>query len=259
MDFRPLTYTLAARYLFPVEGEPIRDGRLSVERGRIARVGPDDGRSVDLDLGNAAVVPGFINAHTHLELSSIPPPAHAENEISWLRRVIGQRGGKSIDDLKDTVAFNLRQVLRAGTTTLADTTTAGLSWEFVAHAKVRGIVFAELIGLKRPRGEQTDLDAQMWLAAIRPESKVASCCLPGLSPHAPYSTAGWLYYRAVGSRLPLLTHLAEMPEERELLETRDGPLRTFLEDLGHGTIIGNRSAPVPPITSAAAHCGKATG
>jgi cytosine/adenosine deaminase-related metal-dependent hydrolase len=55
---------------------------------------------------------------------------------------------------------------------------------------------------------------------------------PGLSPHAPYSTAGWLYRKAAASRLPLATHLAELPEEAELLSHRSGPLRTFLEELG---------------------------
>lgn len=232
MTIRSLNYTLAARLVFPVEGEPIRDGRLSIEAGRIARVGRDDGRLVDLDLGNAAIVPGFINAHTHLELSKIAPLAPVENEIEWLRRVVDQRRGKTIDDLKDAASLHLNQAIRAGTTTLADTTAAGLSWEIVAEAPVRGIVFAEVIGLQDSRSERTDLDAQIWLSSIRPETKVAASCIPGLGPHAPYSTAGRLYHRAVASRLPLSTHLAEMPEERQLLETRDGPLRLFLEDLG---------------------------
>ena len=62
--------------------------------------------------------------------------------------------------------------------------------------------------------------------------QVAACARPGLSPHAPYSTSGWLYHKAVSSRTPLSTHLAEMPEELRLLKYRDGPLRSFLEELG---------------------------
>jgi cytosine/adenosine deaminase-related metal-dependent hydrolase len=93
------------------------------------------------------------------------------------------------------------------------------------------VVFAELIGLKRFLGLQTSDEAWNWLSTIRPENQVAACARPGLSPHAPYSTSDWLYYKAAGSRLPLSTHLAEMPEELRLLEHRDGPLRQFLEDL----------------------------
>src|SRR5207247_620316 len=85
--------------------------------------------------------------------------------------------------------------------------------------------------LRRARGLQTDDAAWRWLGSIRPENQVAACARVGLSPHAPYSTSGWLYYKAASSRLPLSTHLAEMPEELRLLEHRDGPLREFLEDL----------------------------
>jgi cytosine/adenosine deaminase-related metal-dependent hydrolase len=234
---RPTALTLGARYLFPVEGPPIADGRLTIEAGRIARVGPSEGRKADLDLGNVAIVPGFVNAHTHLELSPLDPDpvpgvVEAEEEIRWLRRVIGQRRGRSPEVLRDVVGRNLSASIAAGTTQLADTTTAGLSWEAVAGAPVRGVVFAELIGLKRARGLETSEVAWDWLASIGPGAQEAARARPGLSPHAPYSTAGWLYHKAAASRRPLATHLAEMPEELELLERRDGPLRAFLEELG---------------------------
>ena len=104
----------------------------------------------------------------------------------------------------------------------------------MAEAPLRGVVYHELIGLNRLRGIETSGAAFDWLAEVRrdcatqPEPKTR----PGLSPHAPYSTAGWLYDRAAASNLPLSTHLAEMPEELELLATRGGPLRGFLEGLG---------------------------
>jgi cytosine/adenosine deaminase-related metal-dependent hydrolase len=233
---RPSPLTLGARYLFPVEGPPIAGGRLTIESGRIRRVGPADGGRADLDLGNVAIVPGFVNAHTHLELSPLDPggdgPGATEAEIGWLRRVIGQRRGRSPEMLRDVIGRNLAASLAAGTTLLADTTTAGLSWDAVAAAPVRGVVYAELIGLNRMRGLQTVEGAWDWLATIGPGAREAARARPGLSPHAPYSTAGWLYQRAAASRLPLSTHLAEMPEELELLERRDGPLRVFLEELG---------------------------
>ena len=233
---RTSALTLGARYLFPVEGPPIAGGLLAIEGGKIARVGPSDGRTPDIDLGNVAIVPGFVNAHTHLELSPLDPgpagPEAHEPEIPWLRRVIGQRRGSSAEALGEAVMRNLEASLAAGTTQLADTTTAGLSWDALADAPVRGVVFAELIGLRRERGLQTVEGAWDWLATVRDGSSEASHVRPGLSPHAPYSTAGWVYQKAAFSRLPLATHLAEMPEELELLERRDGPLRAFLEELG---------------------------
>ncbi|WP_406700705.1 amidohydrolase family protein [Singulisphaera sp. Ch08] len=231
--------TLSARYVFPVEGEPIADGCLTIQDGRIAWVGSARERVADLDLGNFAIVPGFVNTHTHLELSAIEGPNQnhlgeqaVEDEVDWLLRVVEQRKKGSTEELQAAVGRNLEESIRAGTTSLADTTTAGLSWDQVAEAPMRAVVFAELIGLKRARGLQTSAEAWDWIGSIRPEAQVIANARPGLSPHAPYSTSGWLYHKAAASRLPLSTHLAEMPEELELLERGSGALRAFLEKLG---------------------------
>jgi len=236
---REETLNLGARYVFPVEGPPIENGVVAIERGRIRWVGPSGERSADLDLGNTAILPGFVNAHTHLELSHLadddrPPDAtEPEDEVAWLRRVIDQRRTGSEQSLQEAAARNVRASVEAGTTQLADITTAGSSWGAVTSAPLRAVVFAEIIGLKRYRGLESNNDAWKWLGAVQPDRRAPSSrARAGLSPHAPYSTAGWLYHSAAASRLPLTTHLAEMPEELRLLEHRDGPLRQFLEDLG---------------------------
>ena len=226
--------TLAARYVVPVEGEPIPDGRLTIRGGRIAAVGPSGMASADVELGNVALLPGFVNAHTHLELSGIEnrPPGVPEDQVEWLARVIAQRRSGGPGDLADAVDRHLEAALDAGTTLLADTATAGSSWGAVASAPVRALVFAEILGLKRTRGLETNRNAWDWIGTLSPADQVAANARPGLSPHAPYSTAGWLYHRAASTRLPLSTHLAELPEELELLGSRCGRLRGFLEDLG---------------------------
>ena len=227
------TLTIRARYVYPVEGPPIENGCLTIETAGSpgwARPASDGATS---NLGNVAIVPGFVNAHTHLELESLGQPGcDEENEVSWLRHVVDQRRAGSEETMRATREANVKASIDAGTTLLADIATAGLSWESVAAAPLRAVVFAELIGLKRDRGLEISDMAWKWLGSIRPETQVAACARPGLSPHAPYSTAGWLYHKAVASRMPLSTHLAEMPEELRLLQHRDGPLRGFLEDLG---------------------------
>ena len=227
------TLTIGARYVYPVEGPPIANGCLTIEHGRIAWVGNSSDRSCDMNLGNVAIVPGFVNAHTHLELASLSQPGcDEENEVSWLRHVVAQKRAGREEAIRATAQQNVKASTDAGTTLLADIATAGVSWESVATAPMRAVVFAELIGMKRDRGLEISELAWKWLGSIRPETQVAACARPGLSPHAPYSTAGWLYHKAVASRMPLSTHLAEMPEELRLLQHRDGPLRRFLEDLG---------------------------
>src|SRR5271165_6412320 len=81
------TLILQARYVFPVEGLPIEDGVVVLQQGRIGWVGPARERAGDLDLGNVAIMPGLVNAHTHLELASLDatttPSAQTtvENEV----------------------------------------------------------------------------------------------------------------------------------------------------------------------------------
>src|SRR5207245_10603797 len=112
--------SLAARYPFPGEAEPIADGLLAIEGGRIATVEPRNGRTADLDLGNVAIAPGFVNAHTHLELSPIDPlsdrPDGTEDEVAWLRRVVAQRRGGGPDDLRAAIGRNLAATVAAGPT-----------------------------------------------------------------------------------------------------------------------------------------------
>lgn len=227
------TFTLAARLAVPVEGPPITDSIVTVRNGRIAEVAPRGGRQADLDLGNSAIIPGLVNAHTHLELQPLSDPAAApENQVNWLRRVVQQRREVPDAEARATCIRNAAAAVKAGTTLLADITTAGASWDAISAAPCRATVFSEVIGLRRERAMETNQRAWDWMASIRPEAQVAACARLGISPHAPYSTAGWLYRRAAESRLPLTTHLAEMDEERELLQNGTGPLRDFLRELG---------------------------
>ena len=229
--------SLTARYVFPVEGEPIPNGWISIIDGAISRVGRSHGVRPDFDLGNVAILPGFVNAHTHLDLSKIEPKADradgSEDEMRWLRRVVEQRRRTMADESRSAVADNIASSLAAGTTAVADISPGGFSWNPIADSPLRGIVFAEVLGLRRMRGIQTNEQAWTWIASLSiGDDEPIRRLRPGLSPHAPYSTAGWIYERASAGNLPLSTHLAEMPEERQLLETLDGPLRDFLKEIG---------------------------
>src|SRR5262249_53436777 len=152
-----------------------------------------------------------------------------EDEIAWLSRVVARRRRGTPEKSRAAAWRNVAAALRAGTTLVADITTAGASWGAGASAPLRGVGFAGGVGLKRERALQSSQEAWEWIATVTPEVQVTACARPGLSPHAPYSTTGWLYRRAAESRLPLATHLAEMPEELELLERGTGRLRKFLE------------------------------
>ena len=234
MTARATSFTMTARYVFPVAGPPIEGGWISVIDGVISRVGRPYGVRPDYDLGNVAILPGFVNAHTHLDLSPIPRLGDGpEDQVGWLRRMVAARRGTSPESTSETIRRNVEASVAAGTTGIADITPAGRSWEDLAGAPLRGVAFAEVLGLKRMRGIETTQDAWDWISSLDIDDDGPTRRLrPGLSPHAPYSTAGWIYERAAAGKLPLSTHLGELPEELTLLETRRGPLRDLLEEIG---------------------------
>ena len=233
------TRTLGARWIFPGTSPPISDGRITIADGRIVRVGgAESAFPVDLDLGDVAIVPGFVNAHTHLELGPIPweEATGPENEVEWLGRVIRSRYDLSREATAALIRRNLRQVIESGTTTVADISTAGQSWDTVAESPVWGTVFAEVSwsvgcsGWARP-GKPLRIGSPRCpprSTPTTPRARPAPVSVP-TPPTAP--PAGFIPPRNV-LVYPITSHIGEMPEEREFLTSRTGPLRGFVERLG---------------------------
>ncbi|MBI3463421.1 MAG: amidohydrolase family protein [Planctomycetes bacterium] len=159
----PRELTLRARYVFPVDGPPIPGGIVRVTGERISHVGPAD-RDPDIDLGNAAIVPGFVNAHTHLELSSLRAKGMGAGEFTdWLRRVIEARRGQSATEVAHAIGRGVDACLASGTTLVGDISTGGKSWQVLSRSGLRAVVFCELLGLGLSRAAETAKAAGQFL------------------------------------------------------------------------------------------------
>jgi len=222
-------WSLRARWVFPVSGPPIPDGIVTVDGERIVAVGARADRTPDLDLGNTAVLPGLVNAHTHLDLSGMrglaPPSA---DFTGWLRQVIAHRRARSPEQVQAGIQAGLTECLRFGTTLLGDIASEGGSWEKLVEAPLRAVVFRELLGLTTERARDAGRDALEWRAS-HPET---ATCRPGFSPHAPYSFRAEFLPFLASLPGPLTIHLAESAAELELLERQSGPFVPFLAERG---------------------------
>jgi cytosine/adenosine deaminase-related metal-dependent hydrolase len=226
-------WTLTARWVFPVAGPPLERGWVTVAGDRIAAVGAHRDRRPDVDLGNVAVLPGLVNAHTHLDLTGMRGLAAPSADFTgWLRQVVAHRRGRSPEQVQADVREGLADSLWYGTTLLGDISGNGMSWKALTEAPLRAVVFLELLGLPYERVEPVRVNANAWLESHR----ATPTCRPGLSPHAPYSVHVNLFTEAnemaQEQALPLATHLAETAEELELLREHRGPFVRFLEELG---------------------------
>ncbi|MEE9602188.1 MAG: amidohydrolase family protein [Thermoguttaceae bacterium] len=227
--------TLKARYVFPVASEPIPDGSVTIEAGRIMAVGKTTGKTEDL--GNVAILPGLINAHTHLDLSDLDQPLGRPGlrMVDWIRLVIEHRRNNPLAP-RLAVRRGLEESIRFGTTTLGDMVQPDWPYEEVQRAAMGVAAFLELIA---PLSERVAAAEQLAVEHIRPpagkQPAAPGTPFPGLSPHAPYSVHPRLLERLVSlsstARVPLAMHLAESPEELELLRTGGGPFRELLDEL----------------------------
>ncbi|MDB5313167.1 MAG: metallo-dependent hydrolase family protein [Gemmataceae bacterium] len=225
----PRTYT--ARWVFPVSGPPLPGGTVTVRGETIGSVDPHGDRRPDVDLGNTAIIPGLVNAHTHLDLSGargLIRPTDPDHFTDWLRGVIAYRRTRTPEQTRDDVRTGLAECLRSGTTLLGDITADGGSWDVVAGSSVRGVVFTEVVGLTQAGVGRWE-EAAGW---VRRYHGRWAHCRPAVSPHAPYSVNAAVLMQSVAPGWPVTIHLAESPGELELLAARSGPFVGFLSGLG---------------------------
>ena len=200
---------------------------------RIVAVGREPAGDDVEDLGNVAILPGLVNAHTHLEFSDLTGPIGEPRMgiVAWIRRVMDYRR-QSKPASGSSVEMGLQQSVRLGTTTLAEI--AQPEWPPQAFDKPEcdATVLMELIAPRIERVPAAIELARQHLAAAAGQT----LWRPGLSPHAPYSAHPELLRQVVAMsathHVPVAFHLAESREEMELLETGSGPFEELLVSLG---------------------------
>ncbi len=227
------TWTLSGRWVIPADGPPLDRGTVTIAGPRILALEECGRRRPDLDIGNAAILPGFVNAHTHLDLCGLRGKIQpGEDFLDWLRAVIHHRRSLTQDQLAADIQSGIHECLKYGTTAVGDISGQGMSWLLQARAPMWSVVFYELLGLQAARASQVEEEVQRWLWECPPSEN----CRRGLSPHAPYSVRSSLFRFgadvARDQQIPLATHLAETAGELELLHQRRGRFVDFLKDLG---------------------------
>lgn len=270
MDDRATVFRAA--WVIPLDGPPLPNGFVAVAKGKIVSVGCwDANQSADfsptdiVDLGEAALIPSLINAHTHLEFSNLRAPLGFPGIefTQWIREIIRYR--KTQNDLPTNSANDsARQIAikrgiaesyRAGVGCIGEIATAPFLKEYYrcpgdrTSSEIEILIFLEQLGrdrntLSRKREELEQFALSSLLKSLSQRRDV--CCENnanafahlhlGVSPHAPYSVHPELLEQviehAVERKMVLAMHLAETEAERELLENQTGYFVDLLNDLG---------------------------
>ena len=218
-----------AAWLLPIAGRPIAGGVVAIDRDTISGVGAFDGGAVE-DLGRVAVLPGLVNAHTHLELSwmrdRVPPnasmPAWAASLIA-LRRQVAQ-------EPTEPIAEAIVEALRSGTALLGDVANTIATYDSLRASRLSASLFREMIGFAAADPSAIVRAAGDQIASLAPAARVRCA----IAAHAPYSVSAALLQAigGVNGDRPFSIHLGESAQEIEFLRDGTGEWRALLERLG---------------------------
>jgi cytosine/adenosine deaminase-related metal-dependent hydrolase len=222
-----------ARWILPITAPPIADGWVLVANGQIAAVGAGSAPAgaVEANVGARVVLPGLVNAHTHLELSwmraRVPPAARMPD---WIRALMALRRDVHRDDPL-AMAAAVAEARRAGTSLVGDISNTLASIHALAASPIGGCLFYEILGFNSedPAGRVAD-KAEEVRAAARGRVRTS------VVPHAPYSVSPSMLdaIAALAARegWRISVHVGESPEELEFLQTGRGAWRELLESFG---------------------------
>ncbi|MGH7713377.1 MAG: amidohydrolase family protein [Gemmatimonadaceae bacterium] len=179
-----------------------------------------------MELGNAFLLPGLINAHTHLELTAMRGYLETGIFREWILRLTAARS-HALDDaaLLASARLGIAEGLLAGITTYADTSSSGAVLDALVQMQVRGISYQEVFGPHPSQCAAAMDELRTRLSHLAP--RTSPLVRLGVSPHAPYTVSNELYRAvaqlAVDERLPVAAHIAESLEEWQLVTDASGP------------------------------------
>ena len=200
----------------------LTEGAIVVEYNRIRSVGKLNhisrqfpGHSI-VRLNNAVLMPGLVNAHTHLELPPLLHDIRAASYPQWVMNLLQAKKRFQKKDFVSAAKNNIQALIRSGTTTVVEICTHGISPEILKKQGLRAVIFHEIITM----AQEVD---RAKLHDKRPASRLLRY---GISPHAPHtvSEAALRDIKRIAAKqqLPLSMHVAESIDEIRLLQCKRG-------------------------------------
>jgi 5-methylthioadenosine/S-adenosylhomocysteine deaminase len=213
-----VTTVLSADWVLPVEGAPIEGGAVAIEDGRIVAVATADDLGGGTHFEDAAIVPGFVNAHSHLEYAVYGGFGDGLGDFAeWIALHVQRKTRIGWDEFVDIARLGAAQCLASGVTTVGDCSYSGATAVASAELGLRATVYLEVFG-----GDVNAALERFARIRDRVEDSFSARVHPGVSPHAPYTVSLELYRACAELGLPVATHVSESESEVAYLLRGEG-------------------------------------
>ncbi len=217
-----------ADWICPASSAPIPNAVIGVEGGRIVRIDSADriSESSRVRFDGCAIVPGFVNAHAHLELTVLRGFLEDLEFIRWIRTVTTAKQQKlTREDLRTSARLGVVECLAAGVTCVGEVMDVGTSWEAMLEYGLQGVAYQEVFGPADIHVEESLAGLRRKVDAMRPQQTTTQRI--GVSPHAPFTVAPRLFRTvkeyARSENLPVTVHIAESEDEERYVRLGQGP------------------------------------
>ena len=217
---------LSADWVLPVEGAPIESGAIAIRDGRIEAVGTAAELGPGDHFPGAAIVPGFVNAHTHLEYAVYAGFGDGLAFAPWIALHVERKRRLERPHMEAIARLGAAECLRSGVTTVGDLAFSGASAHACAQLGLRALVYLEVFGS----------EAEVALAQFHEKREYVAPAVSdrvsiGISPHAPYTCSTDVYAACLATGVPVATHLNESQDELDWLIDGAGPWQPVAEML----------------------------
>lgn len=227
---------LKSRYLLKDASTVIDNGAVLIDNGKVKFAGSANDISNRescqiIDLGNSAIVPGFVNTHTHLDLTHLHNIIKYNGDFTdWIRQLVDAKKEWTESEYLSSIRSGIKSSLESGTTTVADITRNGLALEELQKSKIRKSLFYELIDFNPDSTESTIDNFKNMIRKVKRDDLLSI----GIFPHAPYTVSEELYRRskavAEESGFSIATHISETIDEAHFLTRGTGKFISLLRD-----------------------------
>jgi 5-methylthioadenosine/S-adenosylhomocysteine deaminase len=206
---------VSAEWVLPVDGPPIENGLVRYEGAELVEI--REGRA-ERHFEHAAIVPGFVNAHSHLEYAVYAGFGDGRPFGPWIRTHVERKSRLRPEDMLAIARCGVVESLASGITTTAAYSFSGAAATAAEALGLRAIVYLEVFA-------QDPGEARRQFDEKRDGVTETARVRIGVSPHAPYTCSLPVYEWCLSLGIPVGTHLAESANEDEWLEHGAGPMK----------------------------------